>query len=93
MGLRSIAGNQDHVIIGFRPLASAVLENKDRHHACAEVKLPAMFPCRIDPPILLKSRRKMQRPFNSIAPWLETQVSGSLSLSADPDYLFKKLSA
>ena len=31
-------------MIGSRPLASAVLENKDRHHACPEVKLSAIFP-------------------------------------------------
>ena len=31
-------------MIGSRPLASAVLENKDRHHACSEVKLSAVFP-------------------------------------------------
>ena len=26
-------------MIGFRPLASVVLENKDHHHACSEVTL------------------------------------------------------
>ena len=33
----------DHVIIEFRPLASAVPENKDRHHACSELKLSVVF--------------------------------------------------
>ena len=80
----------DHVIIGFRPLASTVLENKDRHHACSEVKLSAISRGEIDLQTLLKSRRKMKSQFNWKALWLETQVSGSLSLSAYPDYRFKK---
>ena len=40
------------------------------------------FPWGIDLPTLLK--------FNWKARWFETQVSGSLSLSADPEYQFKK---
>ena len=30
-------------MIRFRPLPSTVLENKDRHHVCSGVKLPAIF--------------------------------------------------
>ena len=85
----SVAGNKDHVIVGFRPSASVAPENKERRHACSEVKLSAIF-LGDRPANCSEESRKMQRLFISKAPWLETQVSGSLSLRADPDHQFKK---